>query len=400
MNFYNFLQEKFLLSEWKFGFELEGIFNDLNERSFIIEDILKIFGGQTKVVDDESIKHTTDQFSLEIVSQVYNLNIKNIESIFKNIEKLFKMGLQTNKSCGFHVHLSFPTFNEIDAAWILCNIALDNDFLKKIIHFKDYRFLNKEFASLEDLKNIRNGILNNNIQLLNVVLSENKNQIIRLHPQGTIEWRGPRDFLNNKNMDEIKEFFKFVWYFVSKINSYLDIKQLHNIKKEDLKDILYKIDTNYPMFVKSQNGKDVSRFYSENADYKLLKLEEISLLYKNNQLIINSGLLINRSSKKIKIENAILNNIGLYKIDLINCSITSKEPRVINKINLEKCKIYSGSFSWSKFYNCKIKITDYSSSSFFKCEFYDCEIEYNHSLKHIDTCLFKNCIIKDYLDKV
>ena len=38
-------------------------------------------------------------------------------------------------------------------------------------------------------------------------MSEEKMRLLRNHPQGTIEWRGPRNFLNKQNVNDIKTFF-------------------------------------------------------------------------------------------------------------------------------------------------------------------------------------------------
>jgi hypothetical protein len=246
MKFENFLlQEAYLMSEYTFGFELEGF--DKEKRAFnVIEKIINnYFDIQGEVKIDTSLvpsdKKTERPF--EYASGKLNFTPKNIQSLLNLLTNLDKEGLVTNKSCGFHIHIGFPYISEQDMVWLTLNLSINKDMLDSILKFKKYEFYNVKFASIRFLENIKKAFLDSDFLEVRKYLTSDKYRVLRLHPQGTLEWRGPREFLDQHNVEDIKDFVSLLYRFVKWIDTTLDSNVLNvegrkPIKKNDILSIL------------------------------------------------------------------------------------------------------------------------------------------------------------------
>jgi len=163
--------------------------------------------------------------AFEYSTNPFNITPKNIDMMIKMLSKLNQNNIYTNESCGFHVHVSFPYLKDTDLFWIICNIAVNDDVRNTLLHFKKYDFFDAyQYAKPQFLDDIKTLIKNKNIDSLKKIYSEEKYRVFRIHPQGTLEWRGPRNFLNAGNLRDIKDFIKLLFKFVSLTNNFIDSK--------------------------------------------------------------------------------------------------------------------------------------------------------------------------------
>ena len=225
MKFYNYLIEGYLRSEYRIGFELEACYrgSDLSK----VHDFFKkhwSIGGT--LGEDSSIKpNSSSDIAFEYSTNPFNITPKNIDTMIKMLSKLNQNNIYTNKSCGFHVHMSFPYLKDTDLFWIICNIAVNDDVQNTLLHFKKYDFFDVyQYAKPQFLDDIKVYIENKDMDSLEELYSDEKYRVFRIHPQGTLEWRGPRNFLNISNLKDIKDFIKLLFKFVSLTNNFIDSK--------------------------------------------------------------------------------------------------------------------------------------------------------------------------------
>jgi len=225
MKFYNYLIEGYLRSEYKIGFELEACYrgSDISK----VHDFFKkhwSIGGT--LGEDSSIKpNSNSDIAFEYSTNPFNITPKNIDTMIKMLSKLNQNNIYTNESCGFHVHVSFPYLKDTDLFWIICNIAVNDDVQDTLLHFKKYDFFDAyQYARPQFLNNIKTFIENKDMDSLEELYSNDKYRVFRIHPQGTLEWRGPRNFLNAGNLRDIKDFIKLLFKFISLTNNFIDSK--------------------------------------------------------------------------------------------------------------------------------------------------------------------------------
>lgn len=243
------LSERLLTGEFKFGFELEAIIkgpfdgDDYDEAYEQINSFVDRYFPQSAGVDsDESIEPSDDDdIPFEWPSPILELTPASIQKSIEFLSALDGAGIYTNNSCGFHVHVSFPHISTESSGWLLLSLALNNKMRERISHFKQYSFLDRDYASDEYLDEIAyaymNARENNNWDdfwnSFRKIVSDEKYRNLRVHPQGTIEWRGPRGFLEQKNQQYIKEFFILLVMFVRWMSSTLDAKHAGQISREE-----------------------------------------------------------------------------------------------------------------------------------------------------------------------
>ena len=152
---------------------------------------------------DGSVKNYHDGYqSFEYSSTIYKVNAKNFKKLNNFFSKLSNYDMGINETCGFHTHISYNGITEKDAVWIVAQIACNEDWTKEVTQMVDgdniIDFFNQRYADKEFLLKIRNNILQGNYNIRNLFNSD-KYRVLRIHPLGTIEWRGPRNFLNLEN---------------------------------------------------------------------------------------------------------------------------------------------------------------------------------------------------------
>jgi hypothetical protein len=261
-----------LFGEFTFGFELEGYYRiqghrpDDEHRWFntptenevhpkrqenykrvesIISQYLPIKG--SKFVKDESLREKLGYFDFEWASPVLNFTPQTISQVIKFLSAMPDLGIKTTSDCGFHVHVSFPYMNNLDRVWLICNLAIDPVMRKKLEKFKRFKFLHDDYAGTMILDQLSSVILSP-VTEQNVIdekdkpelfvgvknaISDEKFELVRLHPQGTLEWRGPRNFLNKPDQMVIREFFVILREFIQWIKVTMEKKEIVGIDKKE-----------------------------------------------------------------------------------------------------------------------------------------------------------------------
>ena len=244
------LNERLLTSEFTFGFELEALLRanivedmEVNEDEDFDEQVRDnirstIDGyfypsgrhthGYSDVTYDSSVRSYDDDndFAFEYSSAVFDATPTNFKRVIDMLHTLDSNGIYTNDTCGFHHHLKFGTMSTEDLLWIYCNLATDPDTFTTFNKFKDYEF-NSEYSSISDLLYLGKELINRNWKSAANYLDDSKYRLFRIHPQGTLEWRGPRNFLDKGNLQDIKDFYKLLNHLIGNIKNYMDSKYLN-----------------------------------------------------------------------------------------------------------------------------------------------------------------------------
>ena len=227
------LLETILTSEFTFGFEFEAYVDEetlkkysddpdydadddespLYDTDIMFNDLKDIFseyfGNDINIVHDGSLNDGGFEFPTPPMS----LTPKNIQHCIKFLDDCHKKhNIYTNEDCGFHIHYSFPNMNKEDMVWIVCQIACNNDYINKLKVFEtnDGKIpFETSWSKSTFLKDIKKALESDtpDVKALSDILSNDKYRLLRIHPQGTLEWRGPRNFLNEDNLELIKKFF-------------------------------------------------------------------------------------------------------------------------------------------------------------------------------------------------
>ena len=148
-----------------------------------------------------------------------------------------------------------------DAKWILFCIANDETLLDEVSYLKVPgeepikfygHYANAEwFDKLKAHGNLKNWSFRED--------TNDKYLQIRMHPgAGTLEWRGPRNFINDGSKPQlIKEYLMKVWKLILKIGKLVDEKEYNGYKKSD---VLAK------MVVSGEFNTTTEKLSSMNAD--------------------------------------------------------------------------------------------------------------------------------------
>ena len=230
--------EETLSTEFKIGFELEGVctkdrtyddylpsYHSGREPEGIYKELLDQIDGELgfgkgKIESDGSLEPSDDKGgrTFEYGSPIIPFNPTNITKIYNLLKKLPEFDVYTNETCGFHTHISFEGINKVNAAWIMCCIAIDDDILDEVKELKSkdkvIPFLSR-YAQESIFNSLRDAIVNQEWDRINRLLdSSDKYNVVRVHPAGTLEWRGPRNFMNNNEIELIHEYIKKVYRLI------------------------------------------------------------------------------------------------------------------------------------------------------------------------------------------
>ena len=250
------LLEMVLTSEFTFGFELEAYALDLYGKLFqkglggdssretidktLKKQFSKFFGNDIEIGNDASLN--TDfpyaACSFEFPTPVMSLTPANVMKCINFLEYCVDNGIVTDNHCGFHVHYAFPNITDQDRVWIVCQIALSDKYFNELANFEvaggTLPFYSM-YANPAFFQEIRNCFTKDgcDYKKLSELLTTEKYRLLRIHPQGTLEWRGPRNFLDSGNHPIIKEFF-FKLVMVARIFSKcLDEKSINGISRRE-----------------------------------------------------------------------------------------------------------------------------------------------------------------------
>lgn len=177
-----------------------------------------------------------------------------ISNVGKMLTSLEKYKIYTNESCGMHLHISWPQMDEQDMFWVWLNLAYDKDMRDMITKYKDYKFYTDIPNPKHHLRSptayqphteagrwsaAHRGFFYNAINYLGAedwselgkFFSGIKQTVMKLHPGGTLEWRGPRGFLDKQIKSEIYGFFRVIGKWVDFVSDKLSTDTLAYITK-------------------------------------------------------------------------------------------------------------------------------------------------------------------------
>ena len=338
--------EKILISEFTFGFELEAYFDNdetynLKSDSEIYDYVKKFFDDRFK--DAETIDHVksdiTHDASLETEerwpnllafewkSPAFTFTPKNVILVINILKKVINSSMfYIDETCAFHIHLGFPSYSneadkELNMLWIILNLALsieyshledfDTEIFNKIVKFKNIKLFDDIYAPVEPLHFLADELKAKILKddkigfyfMLSTMYNSHKNQLLRIHPQGTLEWRGPRGFLHSDDaLEDTKDFFMKVLYpYISWITKILDkdfikIKEDFVVSKKDIYNVIIKEknllnrDTTFSKKTKNKDKQKALSMYSWLRP-TAMKYENVEFHFdKNNNFVTTKGL--------------------------------------------------------------------------------------------------------------
>ena len=357
------LLEKKLTTDFTMGFELEAIWNEGEgyETSEYDRDIYKFFNKyfpngdlhSDGSLDTDDGRGTPFEWS----SPVLKVNA----STFKKIIDMFKEGLPdyfyVNSSCGFHHHITFEGITAEEMVWIMCKLALDENMKNKLKEFDDYNFVTG-WSQADYLDKLKTAVENDDYKEIVEICNTHKYSLINVHPQGTLEWRGPRGFLDEVGTADYAEriltdFYVRVWEFVKWITDVLDETEINNISKENFYDGIRTA-------MKSSNTTRIKGFDKKEEHKSGIlsdkKLEDVCREISNNPKIllkyINSDVLEqiiqklynkNRLGTKIKAINEMEEVSQDIKDKLNNLAYKYIPYRILKNYDVKSDTIYNTS---------------------------------------------------------
>ena len=231
------MSKKRLLNQFKVGFELEGFLDYQVNPDTCVTDLAKRFdeliGKQGDMHRDGSLHARRGSCAaFEYSTAPIEFTPKNMQKVMKWLESLPSLGVFTNTTCSLHTHISYNGINQNDLAWSLFYMILEEKIDNFLYFWKDKRtkFSNKRYATTYFIERIRgnawhDGNLDN---LLQTLFSNEKYRAFRLHPQGTLEWRGPRTFLNRPSKKKTVAYFQELRDLLKTINESFDVDVVEN----------------------------------------------------------------------------------------------------------------------------------------------------------------------------
>lgn len=296
------LLEKKLTTDFTMGFELEAVwyadtddgYDDFENYQDSIEaffDSCDLSGGDLH--GDGSVNGYGDGAPFEWASPVLPVNMTSINKIINMYKKGLNEVFTVNDSCGLHHHISFPNMSAEEMVWIMCKLALDTNMREKITHFKDYDFVTT-WSKDSYLDRLKDAVLNDNYNDIIKICRTDKYSLVNVHSHNTLEWRGPRSFLDTGREQALKnvvEFYKLFWSFIKWMTDVLDENEINNISKDNfiqsIKTAMRAEGMNDINSFKMTSGKEKG-IMSEETLNKLLKktmndIKFMATLYKTNK---------------------------------------------------------------------------------------------------------------------
>ena len=467
---YQLLNEKLLTSEFTFGFELEGIveygseiyhqINDIidDDSSFyyrynalgkIIDSMLmddispnmrnSLKGSSTTQIDgsvkpysnsdyendkneDEYENYYSDEYDgndmpFEYSSPIIPCTPNWFGKVIKLLTDLKYDGIYTNNTCGFHTHLRFGNMDERDVIWIYCNVASDPEFVNIFSQLDGIKLFSNEYANYDSIIKLGNAIQQKDYKKIFSYLSTDKYRVIRIHPQGTLEWRGPRGFMDNGvGFSYIKKFFKLLLKFINKIKTYMDTNILTGttIEKKEFFDNLSSVSKKTPqnnvlefipgnINLRATNAQSLS--YNSAMKLKDILIDKpemiVPLIQKNQRSFEKFIKTLNLSSSIKTIINKLLDskafNILSFdeKRNVMKVFIDNMNPSTIVKLKLGK---YMTEQDIQELYNQELLNNKLGLSAEIICQF----IYMMHdagclkSLKQIEELFYKSISLNNF----
>ena len=288
MKYKEIIDEAVTSREFKFGFEFECFIKKDIDKNIIKELPIKfkITNDGSLIKDPDYIDDGGDEYEnendgykgVELVSEVLTLNPSNIIKSKQCIVSLLRLGTYTNDTCGFHVHYSYNGMDYNEICWLLIVLSTNNEYRKLFSEFKDINFINYDYASdkfLDEIYSILEDSEGNITHSLMWVLGSNKFRLLRIHPSGTLEWRGPRNFMNSKNFGIISNFFVRLYKVADLIDKISKTKSVTVDNQVFTKDSLINYLKNNPGYEKDAqknkpNNKKIDKRFNKDQNKELI----------------------------------------------------------------------------------------------------------------------------------
>ena len=245
------LLEKKLTTDFTMGFELEAVWltntdeDDYGDRRS--ENYENYEGEINYLFDTEfpggdlhgdgSVHGYGEGAGFEWSSPVLPFNVASIQKIINFYRNHLGSDFIVNDSCGYHHHISFAGITLEDMVWIMCKLSLDTKMRNLISNFEGISFVSG-WSGDEYLDNLADAVKNNNYSRIVDICNTDKYSLVNVHRNKTLEWRGPRGFLNEGNTDIIIKFYKRLFKFVSWITDVLDENEIEGISKDNFLDMI------------------------------------------------------------------------------------------------------------------------------------------------------------------
>jgi len=428
------------------------------------------------------VEASSDDISYEFASPVMTFNPNNLSKVIKFLTEGIRNGfINTNESCGFHVHIGFPNkySRSEDIFWVLSHMVLDDGGKKfeEISHLEDIRLFTQDsyddYASLSFLENLayhysmlpekikyyQSAFDKSNVidaetyeedfffeakkvstktekeaelikkefsKIVQTFYTDEKYSSFRQHPQGTLEWRGPRTFMDDGNIAFIKKFFiqklhpLVKWISDTLSKNYLDfdntgglrisrqafdlvVKEHKSPAKRVIDNKNRKFDTSVPKELVDSFVKQYPKFIK---NYNITNLK----IYKaDGRLNVVDGEIFPKKEKELLIDfpmrfSVIKNLIISLQDELDATTSCTFEDCIIKYMKASirdrfyKCSLHGGDFRGpmieeSTIHNSKITDANIYTSLIHSGEFNECNIRYGVEIAkdvEFDKCYFIN----------
>ena len=293
--------------------------------------------------------------------------------------KNFQKSCYVNDDCGFHTHISFPGITEDDAKWIMIKLSQDPKMVKKLQRLTTLEDRNKEYSDMgrepisfysrwadtDYLMDISDALHTNDITELYGLLSTEKYRALRIHPQGTLEWRSPRDFLDDGYSQEyIKSFFLSLYDFIAWMRDALDSTSVRGYDRDNLMNLINSYGNGRDLFDKTFQNKtaNLKRMFINMSKNKNVIKETEKLTIKQICLALEHLTSEERKALFANLVSYILDGKKLPTKLLASCLICSEielcktllhyinQPLPVKEI--EKAAAYNGRISTLQMVKC------------------------------------------------
>lgn len=211
-----------VINDFKIGVEIEGFYKDKVKFDSFISDLKETTPIDFKIIKDGSLQSNKNGTSFEIPLGPFVYGDEKFMNVLKILNNSEKYSLYFNDTCGLHTHFSSDRFDEKSKMWILSCVALDKNMFEMLTFDYNKSKNYYKYSSDSDIIEIKDAIANNEYGRLRLLLHKRKKRVLlRIHPQGTIEWRGPR---YNEDHIDLYDYTGRIDYFVSWMDYILDKK--------------------------------------------------------------------------------------------------------------------------------------------------------------------------------
>ena len=229
---------------------------DFNQVEDILYDTFKKYiseGNYTKMTSDGSLEpNNKNDYAFEYNTPAMPFKPSVINDMIKMFAELDNTGFYINDTCGFHIHLSYPDIKRDDLIWVLCCLAMDEKSLNIISYLENsgiklFKAGADQYGTIDSIILLSQYLKEKYWAYIGDILDIEKLTLFRIHPQGTLEWRGPRDFLNkdgetinyNNLYDLFKNLYRLTQFISNSLNKrFIEINGEKLSKDDVLKNIL------------------------------------------------------------------------------------------------------------------------------------------------------------------